>query len=269
MPLLQIVVLALVQGITEFLPVSSSAHLILVPVVTGWDDQGLTMDVAVHVGTLGAVILYFWRDLFGMLVGFFQLATGKKAPGARLAFQIIIATLPLIGAGFALNKYGMDWLRSIEVIGWATIGFGLLLWVIDKVCMTLRKVEHLTWGGAILIGIAQVLALIPGTSRSGITMTAARLIGFERTDSARISMLLGIPAIAGAGVLKGKELYESGNAMLTDAALTGAGLSFVAALISIALLMAWLKKASYTPFVIYRLLLGAGLLGLYYTGTLA
>jgi len=257
---IHLVVLALVQGITEFLPISSSGHLVLVPVFGGWQDQGLLMDVAVHVGTLGAVMAYFWRDIAKMLGGLIRFTKGKKDPGARLAAMVIVGTVPVIGAGFFLNEFIGPKFRTVEVIGWTTLGFGVLLYLSDKIGMTIRRVEHTTIGDAIVIGLAQCLALIPGTSRSGITITAARFLGYERIDAARFSMLLSIPAILGAGTLKGWELYESGNAQLTTDALHAAGMSFVAAFIAIALMMAWLRRASYTPFFIYRLFLGTGLL---------
>ena len=264
MPVLHIVVLALIQGITEFLPISSSGHLALVPIIMGWPDQGLIMDVAVHVGTLGAVVLYFWRDVFGMTKGVLMVLSGRVEPQARLAGLIFLATIPVVLAGYGLNHMGMDGLRSLTVIGWATLGFGLVLWATDRVGMTLRRIEHLGLSDAVIIGIAQVLALIPGTSRSGITMSAARMLGMERTDAARFSMLLSIPTIIGAGVLKGLELYQSGDARLTSDAMLAAGLSFITALIAIVVLMAWLKRSSFMPFVIYRILLGVALLGLSY-----
>ncbi|MEQ8195310.1 MAG: undecaprenyl-diphosphate phosphatase [Rhodospirillales bacterium] len=264
MTLLHIVVLALVQGISEFLPVSSSGHLALVPILTGWPDQGLIVDVAVHVGTLIAVLLYFWRDIVMMIMGLWRFVRGRKDPGARLAGLLVVATIPVVGAGYVLNDHFPDYLRSLEVIAWTTLGFGILLYIADKLGMTVRRIEHLRIGDAVIIGIAQVLALVPGTSRSGITMTAARIVGMERPDAARFSMLMSIPAILGAGTLKTLELIERGDAQLTSAALTAGGLAFVAALIAIAALMAWLKRASFTPFVIYRILLGGGLLALSY-----
>lgn len=264
LPILHIVVLALVQGITEFLPISSSGHLVLVPALTGWVDQGLTIDVAVHVGTLFAVTLYFWRDVLGMCRGVLNLMRGRVDPYAKMAGLIILATLPVIGAGYALNQYGVDGLRSVTVIGWATLGFGIVLYLTDKFGMTLRRMEHLGVSDVIIIGLAQVMALVPGTSRSGITMSAARLLGVERSDAARFSMLLSIPTIVGAGVLKGLELYQAGNAQLTSDALLAAALAFVSALIAIFLLMAWLKRADFTPFVLYRVVLGVGLLAFAY-----
>ncbi|MGY9014171.1 MAG: undecaprenyl-diphosphate phosphatase [Rhodospirillales bacterium] len=264
MTVLQIVVLAIVQGITEFLPISSQAHLELVPVVSGWPDQGLLIDVAVHVGTLGAVILYFWRDLFAMVGGIFRLVQGRRDPGALLAWYLIVGTLPVISAGYVMNTYYPNAFRSVEVIGWATLGFGIILYISDKVGMTVCRIEHLRFLDVLFIGCSQALALIPGTSRSGITMTAARILGMERSDAARFSMLLSIPAIIGAGTLKGYELYQSGDATLTNQAGMAAGLAFISALVVIAMLMAWLKRATFTPFVIYRIVLGCVLLGVVY-----
>lgn len=264
MPLLHLAVLAIVQGITEFLPVSSSGHLVLVPVFTGWPDQGLLMDVAVHVGTLGAVLLYLWRDLFSMVGGLGRVVRGRKDPAAWLAFYIVIATIPVIGAGYALNHYYPGGLRSLELIAWTTLGFGVLLGLTDKIGMTVKRMEHIRLVDALVIGCFQILALLPGTSRSGITMSAARLLGFERPDAARFSMLLSIPVILGAGLLKGLELHDSGDARLTADAFIAAGMAFVAALISIAVMMAWLRRASFAPFVFYRVALGCVLLAIAY-----
>lgn len=264
MPLLYIVILALIQGITEFLPISSSGHLALTPILMGWEDQGLIMDVAVHVGTLGAVLLYFWRDVWGLVMGLARALKGKPDEASRRLGLLIVATLPVVAAGYAVNAYMGDSLRSLMVIGWATLGFGIVLYICDQVGLTVRRIEHLGWGDALVIGLAQCLALIPGTSRAGITMSAGRILGMERSDCARFSMLMSIPAILGAGILKGKDLYESGNAVLTEAALMGAGLAFVSALIAIWVLMLWLQRFSMTPFVIYRIALGGFLLALAY-----
>lgn len=260
MTLLQILVLAIVQGITEFLPISSSGHLALVPAVTGWPDQGLDMDVAVHVGTLFAVLLYFWRDVWGMGAGLGRMARGRRDPMGRLALQVAAATIPVVIVGYFAKDLIEAHTRSIAVIGWMTLVFGVLLWVVDRLCMTVKRAEHMSWVDVMTIGLAQVLALIPGTSRSGITMTAARLMGYERDESARISMLLSIPTILGAGVLAGADIWQRGDWQLTTAALMAAGLAFVSALVAISLLMAWLRRASYTPFAIYRIILGTGLL---------
>ncbi|MFP6736613.1 MAG: undecaprenyl-diphosphate phosphatase [Rhodospirillales bacterium] len=266
MPFIQSIVLAAVQGITEFLPVSSSGHLILVPKLTGWPDQGLAIDVAVHMGTLAAVMLYFWRDIGG-IAGAVLRAGGQMAnqrpldQEISLLIKLIIATLPVVVAGYWVNEtINEDLLRSVKIIGWTTLGFGLFLWLADKSNMTIRRLEHITYGGALVIGLFQILALLPGTSRAGITMTAARFLGVECQDAARFSLLLSIPVIIAAGSLKGWELFRSGNQVLIDDALTVGGLAFLFALVAIAFLMFWLKRASFTPFVVYRVILGAALL---------
>ncbi|MDG2242926.1 MAG: undecaprenyl-diphosphate phosphatase [Rhodospirillaceae bacterium] len=264
MALTQIVVLAVVQGITEFLPISSSGHLILVPIVADWPDQGLLLDVAVHVGTLGAVMIYFWQDLFAMVNGVCRLLIGRRDPGARLAGQVLVATIPVLGAGYLFDAYIGDGLRSIEIIGWATLGFGLLLYAADRMSMTVKKLGHSSYLDVLVIGVAQIFALIPGTSRSGITITAARFLGFERAEAARFSMLLSIPTIAASGLWLGLNIYEADDLALTRGALVAAGLSFVTAIISIAALMAWLQRSSFTPFVIYRVILGITLLAFTY-----
>ena len=188
MSLEHLLFVAIVQGITEFLPISSSGHLILAPAVTGGADQGPVIDVAVHVGTLFAVVLYLWRDVLRMLRGTLRGLSGRRDAGGLLALQVIIGTIPVVAAGYLYSRYfGFDALRSAEVVAWATLGFGLVLWIADRVGMTVRRIEHMTMGSTVFIGFAQVLALIPGTSRSGITMTAARLLGFERSEAARFS----------------------------------------------------------------------------------
>ena len=262
--LLHIAVLALIQGITEFIPVSSSGHLVLVPVLTGWRDQGMILDVAMHVGTLGAVLLYFWRDLGAMLLGLGRMLRGRRDPGARLVWLLIVGTIPAVIAGFLVNRYLGEGLRTLTIIAWTLPGFAIVMFLADKMAMTLRRVEHLRFGDALIIGCAQAMALVPGTSRSGITMSAARILGMERSEAARFSMLLSIPAILGAGALKGWELYHSADLQLTSDAILAAGLAFVVGLISIAVLMAWLRRATLTPFVVYRLALGAVLLYLVY-----
>ena len=252
---LQLVVLAVVQGITEFLPISSQAHLVLVPAVTGWPDQGLAVDVAVHVGTLGAVMVYFRRDICRMVAGI-----ARRDDGGKLALQIIVATVPVVLAGAALFAFGAERLRGIAVIGWATLGFGVLLFAVDRASPALRRLEQMTLGPAALIGLAQVFALIPGASRSGVTMTAARALGFERREAARFSMLLSIPVIIAAGTLQAVALYGSGDAMLTGRAAIAAVMAFVTALAAIGFLMRWLARASFAPFVAYRVVLGVALL---------
>jgi undecaprenyl-diphosphatase len=183
-----------------------------------------------------------------------------------MALQVVLATLPVVGAGYVLKTYFGGVPRSAEVVAWATLGFGIVLWIADQSGMTIRRIEHMRYGEALVIGVAQVLALIPGTSRSGITMTAARMLGYERAEAARFSMLLSIPTILAAGLLIALDLYEAGDVRLTRDALIAGGLAFLTALVAIVAMMGWLKRASFTPFVLYRIALGGGLLVWLYTG---
>lgn len=272
MSLAAIVVLALVQGITEFLPISSSGHLILMRefgASAGLDTVGananadLVMDVALHVGTLGAVILYVWRDLWQVIAGLLQGVTGKRNDGWHLAWQVALATIPVFIVGFLVKDLITDNARTVEVIGWTTLIFGVALWLSDRMGTRLA-LPQLGYGRALAIGLAQVLALIPGVSRSGICMTMGRAVGLNRVDAARFALLLSIPTILGAGALAGLDLVESGNVQLEHDALIGAGLAFVSAWLAIILMMRWLARASFLPFVIYRLALGVLLLLLAY-----
>lgn len=270
MTLLQIIVLALVQGITEFLPISSSGHLVLVPVLTGWPDQGLFMDVAVHVGTLAAVLLYFWRDTKGLALaalGSVGIAPARRAVEGsmyiKLFWALVIGTIPMVIAGGLMVAFDVsDLLRSAEVIATTSIMFGLLLYVADKRGTTAKTVEQMAVKPALLIGLAQMFALIPGTSRAGVTMTAGRMLGFTRVDAARFSMLLSIPAIIASGAATAlKALEETNGASFLDAGFA-ALLACLAALLAIHFLMRWLKHASMAVFVVYRVALGVGLFAL-------
>lgn len=274
MDFIQTLVLAIVQGITEFLPVSSSGHLILVPELTDWPDQGLLFDVSVHVGTLLAVLIYFWRDTWGLLLGFFATFGIRPARNAirgtmydRMFMTLVIATLPIIGAGYLVKEYGLiDMMRNATVIGAASVFFGILLYRVDHTCERRRGVENVGAKEGLFMGMAQVLALIPGTSRSGITMTAGRYLGMRREDAARFSMLMAIPTILAAGTLLVKDVVENGYDGTLGDAFLGAGLSFFSAILAIHFLINWLKSASMTIFVVYRVVLGLGLLAWVYMG---
>ncbi len=260
MSLEQIIVLAIIQGISEFLPISSSGHLILIPAITGWPDQGLEIDVMVHVGSLFAIIVYFRRDVARLLSGTLDMLRWRFSDNARLAIMIALATIPAVLFALFLKKTGyLTQIRGAEIVGWNAIIFGILLYLADHLGPHIRTMADMKLGRAMIIGIAQAMALIPGTSRSGITMTAARAMGYERSESARFSFLLGMPAIAGAGLLTGLEFVESGQG-LPPGALLAAGFSFLASLAAIAFLMAMIKRMSFLPFVIYRLALGVVLL---------
>lgn len=267
MPIEQIVVLALIQGITEFLPISSSGHLLLVPPLTGWADQGLMTDVMVHMGSFIAVLVYFWRDVLQLLRGTFELIRGRMTKWGRLALLLIVATIPAVAMGLLLDKLGfMEAVRHMpQIVAWNAVIWGTLLYVADRFGHMTRAMEDMTLPPALIIGIAQAIAIIPGTSRSGITMTAGRALGFKRPEAARFSFLLGIPAIGGAGVLKLGDAMAEGIAISADQWLTAA-LTFVVALATIAVLMKLVKFMSFLPFSIYRVILGIGLLAWIYSG---
>ena len=259
---LQLIILALIQGLSEFLPISSSAHLILPQAILGWEDQGTLIDVMAHFGSLFAVLIYFRKDVAAMISGFFDLMRRKLNRNSALALNLIIASPPALALGFFLSKFGYDvLLRSPLIIAFTTIFFGVLLWVSDIKGHEEKTTEELTWKGATLMGCAQALALIPGTSRSGITMTAARFMNMTRVESARFSMLMSLPIIGAGGLYALLKLMTepSGTAGLYDGILV-AVLSFIAAYGCIALFMKWVSKIGFFPFMVYRLLLGAGLL---------
>lgn len=267
MPIEQIIVLAFIQGTTEFLPISSSGHLILVPTLTGWPDQGILADVMVHMGSFLAVVVYFWRDCVNLLAGCIDLLRGRANPWGRMAMLILLGTIPAVVFGVILDKTGfMDAARHMpQIVAWNAIIFGSLLYLCDRYGHSIRRMSDMTLWPALIIGVAQAIAIIPGTSRSGITMTAARALGFERPEAARFSFLLGIPAIAGAGVLKLGDALSSDEAVSLDMVLT-AVLTFFVALGTITILMKLVRHVSFLPFAIYRVLLGAALLGLIYSG---
>ncbi|MDB2437396.1 undecaprenyl-diphosphate phosphatase [Hellea sp.] len=260
---LHLAILAIIQGLTEFLPISSSAHLILTPQLLGWDaDQGPLIDVMAHFGSLFAVMAYFRKDVAGIISGFFDLLSRKLNRNSALALNLIIATPPAMVLAFLLNQFGYDiLLRSPLLIAFTTIIFGILLWVSDIKGREEKTTDDLTWKGATIMGFAQALALIPGTSRSGITMTTARFMNMTREESARFSMLMSLPIIGAGGSYALLELMikPSGTAGLSDGLIV-AVLSFLAAYACIALFMKWVSKIGFFPFMVYRLLLGAGLL---------
>lgn len=284
-----ILLYALIQGVTEFLPISSSGHLILahewVDGQSGADLSGDTskkwaedavIDIAVHVGTLFSVLLYFWRDFFGIARGVLlstwsfmtpnsaRPTDAEAAQGLRMAGLIILASVPVIIAGYFLHKWQPDWLRSPEIVAWTTLIFAYVLWLADRFRPAELVIERLTVKSALVIGCAQVLALIPGTSRSGITMTAARGLGFTRDAAARFSLFLSVVAISGAGVLAGLDVFTSGDAQLGANAIIAALISFVAGYGAIAIMFKWLQNHDFTPFVLYRALLGLTLLLMVY-----
>jgi undecaprenyl-diphosphatase len=254
------VVLAIVQGITEFAPVSSSAHLILIPYFLHWPDQGLTFDIAVHIGTLIAAMIYFRRDIADLIVGFF---TGKPLSRSvdfaprPMALRIVLATIPAAIAGVVFEDWVSTHARSVLLVACTSILFGLLLGFADRLAPQVREIGSVSWSDALLIGLAQALALVPGTSRSGITITVALLLGLTRPAAARFSFLLYIPISLGAASLDVLKLV-TGKIPATQLGPMGIGIavSAVVGYAVVAFLLQWLRTRRLTVFVAYRVLLG-------------
>jgi len=267
MSLWHLFIVAVIQGLTEFLPVSSSGHLILLPNLTGLDDQGQVIDVAVHVGTLGAVVLYFWRDVAIAAAGLPRLVVGRvDTPGARLVFLLLIATIPVIVVGLFLKLTGLDdAMRSVAVIGWTMLLFGLVLWWADQRGATGKRAPAWSLRDAVIMGLWQALALIPGTSRSGATISGARALGYAREDAAKLAMLMSIPTILASGLFLGMEVVATADAQAARDGAIAAVFAFVSALAALTLMMRLLKSVSFTPYVIYRVILGIILLVIAYS----
>lgn len=262
----QLALLAIVQGLTEFLPVSSSGHLNLVHLLSELPDQGPLIDVALHIGSLVAVFIYFWRDVLVLMGGVLDLARLRWTGEARLVSLLALATVPLVVFGVVLLETGLvERLRTVEVIAWTTIIFGLVLWACDRAGGLHRTLERSGLSDAVIIGLSQAVALVPGVSRSGITMSAARALGFERTEAARYSLLLAIPAILASGAGAALELMDPNDPVVLHDAALAAGLAFVSAFLSIWFMMALLRRISMLPFVVYRLALGIVLLWFAYS----
>ncbi len=263
MDIIQIIVLALVQGLTEFRPISSSAHLILVPILTGWDDQGLAFDVAVHVGTLTAVVLYFRKEISKMFFAWIASLKGKHSEDSKLAWGVLIGTVPVGIAGLLFKDVISEHLRTPLVIAATTIIFGLLLWYADWSGKRQRDEHSLSWKDIIVIGCAQAVALIPGTSRSGITITAGLMLGLTAPAAARFSFLLSIPVILLAGGVETLDYLKVASIDDVNDLIIGVLISAVSAYLCIHYFLILLERIGMTPFVIYRLLLGLVLLSLY------
>ncbi len=247
---LQAVILGAIQGLTEFLPVSSSAHLILVPWLFGWDDPGLAFDVALHLGTLLALLIYYWKVWFDLA---HSLITGQKA-SRRLLFLLIVASIPGALIGLLLEKEAETIFRSPLLIACTMSLLGIALWLCDKVARSTRTMTELTFTDALLIGLSQALAIIPGVSRSGATITMARALGIEREDAANFSFLMATPIIAGAGLLESRKLMASG---IHASLVLGFAASAVFGIAAIAGLIRFVRTRTYSVFAWYRLALAA------------
>ena len=267
MTFIHLFLLAMIQGITEFLPISSSGHLILLPALTPLEDQGLLLDVAVHVGTLFAVILYFRRDVALAARGIPDLIRGRiDNQGAWLALCLAIATVPVMIVGLIFKLTGMmELMRSVALIGWTMIIFGIVLYITDQQGQETKTIRNWSLRDALWLGLWQAVALIPGTSRSGICISGARWLGYARHDAARISMLMSIPTIIASGALMGGDAVARADIDgLRDSAIA-AVIAFFAAWAALAFMMKLLQHVSFTPYVVYRLVLGSILLWVAYT----
>ena len=258
MDFIQILVLAIVQGLTEFLPISSSAHLILVPELFGWPDQGVAFDVAVHIGTLAAVLLYFRDELGGLIVSGLRALGGHWNTEAKLAWCVVVGTVPVVIFGLLCKDWISGYARHATLLACTSIIFGILLGLADRFGRGARST--IGWKDALLIGLAQAIALIPGTSRSGITITAALALGMNRTSAARFSFLLSIPTILASATLITRDLIISPDPVAWRELLLGALISGVSAYLCIRFFMALLERSGMMPYVLYRIALGAFLL---------
>ena len=256
-----IFLLAAIQGLTEFIPVSSSGHLNLVHAMTDLPDLGVGLDVALHAGTLLAVMVYFRRDTGHLIGGGVDILRRLKSPAAQQAWMIILATVPVLLAAAALMASGwLTLLRSAQVIAWASIIFAVPLYLADRYGASDKSLETLAARPALLIGLAQVLALIPGASRSGVTIMAARGLGFDRSQAARFSMLLSMPVIFCFAIIGLADLLANGDPTALGHAALAAALAAVFAFIAIDIFMRMMQRVTLAPFVIYRIALGIGLL---------
>jgi undecaprenyl-diphosphatase len=261
MTFFEIIILAIIQGLTEFLPISSSAHLILPAEILGWREQGLAFDVAVHVGSLMAVIIYLRNDIAKLTFAWFSYGLSRQQTAeSKLGWWIIISTIPGVIFGYLMKDFVADNLRTAMVIAITTIVFGLLLWYADITAKQTKTIEKIGLKEAVIIGLAQAIAIIPGTSRSGITMTAGLMLGLDRASTAKFSFLLSIPIILGAGLFSVLELLANVAKVNWNELLYGAVFSFVAAYLCIFLFLNWISRIGMLPFVIYRLVLGFVLL---------
>lgn len=265
MDLIQLIILALIQGITEFLPISSSAHLILVPILTEWQDQGLAIDVAAHLGSLVAVVFYLRKDITRILIAGIYSIKNKEVvtQDGRLFWYLVIASLPVLVAGFLLRDSVATYLRDPLIIAYTSIGFGLLLWYADAKGKRLRQISSINLRDAILIGLAQALALVPGASRSGITMTVALMLGLDRISAARFSFLMAVPIILAAGSYESLKLIQMNISVDIVNFIVTVILSAISAFAAIHFFMKFLDKIGMLPFVVYRVILGIVLIAIF------
>lgn len=264
MALTQFIVHAIVQAVTEVFPISSGGHDALLSHFSIWPSPGEVFTLGLRFGLLLAVPVYFWRDVGDMVGGVMRAAKGKRDPGARLALQILLAAIPTLGLGFAYEMYVAGSWETPIVLGWAVVGFAALMLLLDRMSMTLKRVEHTGYGDAIAVSVCYVLGLIPGVGGAAAAMTMARLLGYERAHAVRLALLLAIPVWAAMTARDAYMTFKIHGAVIATTDIAGAGTAFVAALVSIAILMSWLRRSTFTPFLVYRLLIGTVVLLLAY-----
>ncbi|HJR22168.1 MAG TPA: undecaprenyl-diphosphate phosphatase [Dongiaceae bacterium] len=264
MPNIDILVLAILQGASEFLPIGSSGHLIMVPQLYCWGPQAPALGLAALLGALVAVMVCFAGDLAGMLQGFVKVLQGKRDGRVRLISLLLVAAIPYLVVAFLLERYAGDALRSPLLIGNALVWFGLLLYGTDRLGLTVRRIEHMTFGHALTFGLLQCFAVIPGASGTGITMTMGRILGYERPDAVRFAFLLSIPILVVTAAYKGWLVFEADSMIDLPQAALALGLSAVAGFLAIAFLSYWARRSGFLPFVLYRIAFGAYLLYVFY-----
>lgn len=266
MGLLKVIVTAAIQAVTALLPVGWSTHLLLLDTLTGWPGPGAAASLAVYAGSMFAVACYFWRDMAMLIAGIGQLMRGKRDADARLLLFLTVAALPILIVAAVVAKTRFFPPLSLVAITWTSFGFGILLYIGDRIGVTVRRLSHMTWGAALAIGFAQILSLVPGSSRCGIAITVARLTGYERTEAARFSFLLALPVLAGTVALTALHIIETKNIAFDSNAYIAGITAFVVGLAAIALTMGWIGKRSFAPFALYRVIGGAAVLGWIYFG---
>lgn len=255
-----ILLISIIQGITEFFPVSSSSHITVLGKILKFSAPGRVAEVALHIGTLFVVMIYFWRDVSGLIAAFFNMFRLKFAGHFPMLRNLIISTLPAIIAGFTIHHYKYSFGKTLVVVGWASIVAGIMMYAVDKTCPTTRKVDQMTFKDALIIGVLQIMAFIPGASRLGTTMTAARLLGFKRSEAARYSFLLSLPTILGAVVLVMTDFYKSPGVFFTPTLYVGLAVSFFVGLIALGIFMTMMRNITLTFIALYRVVFGAFLL---------
>jgi len=260
------IAMAAVQAVTTFLPVGLTAHRLAITTLLGWSVLTTPETLAVYVGLLLAVGAYFWRDMAAITVGVGQIIRGRRETEARLLLFLIVAAIPLGVVGFVIRDTPLASFTSLTAIGWVHMIFGVILYFSDHIGVTVRRISHMTWSAALAIGVAQILALVPGIGRCAIAVTISRLLGFERIETARFALLLALPTLLGTIALTSFDLVKLGAAQFdADAAIAGLT-AFAVGLLTIALMMSWLKRKSFAPFAFYRMIAGAALLGWIYFG---